>query len=236
MKSMKKRLFFASVIATLALSLTACSTVQANKVSNGVSASQQIEDWKPYDEKGEMIRGDRGGIGKVGVVSTGKFEASKIGREILRKGGNAIDAAVASGFALSVCEPNSSGLGGGGFMMIRIAKTGETIFIDFRERAPKNATPEMWKTDKDGKVIGNKKVEGGKAAGIPGEVAGLLYALEKYGTMSREEVMRPAVNLAKNGFIVTPTLSADIKNQFDMMEKYPETGKVFLTEDRKSVV
>ena len=96
MKSMKKRLFFASVIATLALSLTACSTVQANKVSNGVSASQQIEDWKPYDEKGEMIRGDRGGIGKVGVVSTGKFEASKIGREILRKGGNAIDAAVAS--------------------------------------------------------------------------------------------------------------------------------------------
>lgn len=231
MKSMKKRLFFASVIATLALSLTACSTVQANKVSNGVSASQQIEDWKPYDEKGEMIRGDRGGIGKVGVVSTGKFEASKIGREILRKGGNAIDAAVASGFALSVCEPNSSGLGGGGFMMIRIAKTGETIFIDFRERAPKNATPEMWKTDKDGKVIGNKKVEGGKAAGIPGEVAGLLYALEKYGTMSREEVMRPAVNLAKNGFIVTPTLSADIKNQFDMMEKYPETGKVFLTEE-----
>lgn len=231
MKSMKKRLFFASVIATLALSLTACSTVQANKVSNGVSASQQIEDWKPYDEKGEMIRGDRGGIGKVGVVSTGKFEASKIGREILRKGGNAIDAAVASGFALSVCEPNSSGLGGGGFMMIRIAKTGETIFIDFRERAPKNATPEMWKTDKDGKVIGNKKVEGGKAAGIPGEVAGLLYALEKYGTMSREEVMRPAVNLARNGFIVTPTLSADMKNQFDMMEKYPETGKVFLTED-----
>lgn len=223
----KKKLFFASVIATLALTLGACSN---SYTSNG-NNTNIVKEWKPFDENGEMIRTGRNAIGKYGVVATSKFEASKIGQEILMKGGNAIDAAVAAGFALSVCEPQSSGIGGGGFMMIRIAKTGETIFIDFRERAPKNATPEMWKSDENGKIEGNQKREGGKAAGIPGEVAGLLYALENYGTMSREEVMRPAVNLARNGFIVTPTLSNDIKDTYDKMLKYSETGEVFLTED-----
>lgn len=218
---MKKRLFLLSLVMALGMSV----------LSYANSTEDADKNWKPYDEKGEMIRTDRNGTGKVGVVSTGKVEASRIGKEILEKGGNAIDAAVAAGFALGVAEPNSSGLGGGGFMLIRIAKTGEVVFIDFRERAPKNANPDMWKVDENGKVEGNKKIEGGKAAGIPGEVAGLLYALEHYGTMSREEVIRPSVNLAKNGLFVTPTLSNDMKNQFDMMEKYPETGKVFLTAD-----
>lgn len=217
---MKKKIFLASIIGAIAFS------VAAYGASNSI-----VEDWKPFDKNGEMIRVDRGATGKIGVVSTSKFEASKIGAEILKKGGNAIDAAVAAGFALGVVEPNSSGLGGGGFMMIRIAKTGETVFIDFRERAPHKSSPEMWKVDENGKVVGNKKVEGGRAAAVPGEVAGLLYALENYGTMSREEVIRPAANLAKNGFYVTPTLSNDIKNEFDKMEKYPETGKVFLNED-----
>lgn len=222
-----KKFFYLGAI----LALTMCVTTYANTEMGKANIVQEVQDWKPFDENGEMKRTDRNAVGEVGVVSTSKFEASKIGREILKKGGNAIDAAVAAGFALGVVEPNSSGLGGGGFMVIRSAKTGETIFIDFRERAPKNATPEMWVLGDDGKVIGNQKVEGGKAAGVPGEVAGLLYALETYGTMSREEVIRPAVDLAKNGFIVTPTLSADMKNQFDRLEKYEETAKVFLNED-----
>lgn len=116
-------------------------------------------------------------------------------------------------------------------MLIRIAKTGETVFIDFRERAPQKSSPEMWKVGKDGKVVGNQKLEGGKAAAVPGEVAGLLYALENYGTMSREQVIRPAANLAKNGFYVTPTLSNDMKSQFDKLEKYPESAKVFLNKE-----
>lgn len=223
-----KKFLYAGAIVSLILGLSACTT--ATKTGTGAYV-QEAETWKPFDENGEMIRTDRNAIGEVGVVSTSKYEASKIGRDILKQGGNAIDAAVAAGFALGVAEPNSSGLGGGGFMVIRSAKTGETIFIDFRERAPKNSTPEMWKVGEDGKVVGNQKVEGGKAAGIPGEVAGLLYALEKYGTMSREQVIRPAVNLAKNGFTVTPTLSGDMKNQFDRLEKYPETAKVFLNEE-----
>lgn len=208
-----------------------CASCTSTPQGGSVKSVDRAKNWKPYDKNGEMIRTDRGDSGTIGVVATSKVEASRIGADILRKGGNAIDAAVAAGFALGVVEPNSSGLGGGGFMLIRIAKTGETVFIDFRERAPKNASPKMWTVGADGRVAGNQKVEGGKAAGIPGEVAGLLYALEKYGTMSREQVIRPAADLAKNGFYVTPTLSNDMKSQFDKLEKYPESAQVFLNEE-----
>ena len=222
---MKRKFILVGIIA-IAFSVISYGKVSSNSVKNS-----NVENWKPYDANGEMIRTDRGATGKIGVVSTSKVEASRIGADILKKGGNAIDAAVAAGFALGVVEPNSSGLGGGGFMLIRIAKTGETVFIDFRERAPQKASPEMWTVDANGKVIGNKKVEGGKAAAIPGEVAGLLYALEKYGTMSREQVIRPAVNLAKNGYYVTPTLSNDMKSEFDKLEKYPESAKIYLNKE-----
>ena len=229
MKQLKFLRLFTCVSAMAAMILVSCtSTPQGESVQ---SAKSNAANWKPYDKDGNMIRTDRNTTGKIGVVSTSKVEASRIGAEILRKGGNAIDAAVAAGFALGVVEPNSSGLGGGGFMLIRIAKTGETVFIDFRERAPQKSSPEMWKVGKDGKVVGNQKLEGGKAAAVPGEVAGLLYALENYGTMSREQVIRPAANLAKNGFYVTPTLSNDMKSQFDKLEKYPESAKVFLNKE-----
>ena len=229
MKQLKILRLFICVSAMAAMILVSCtSTPQGESVQ---SAKSNAANWKPYDKDGNMIRTDRNTTGKIGVVSTSKVEASRIGAEILRKGGNAIDAAVAAGFALGVVEPNSSGLGGGGFMLIRIAKTGETVFIDFRERAPQKSSPEMWKVGKDGKVVGNQKLEGGKAAAVPGEVAGLLYALENYGTMSREQVIRPAANLAKNGFYVTPTLSNDMKSQFDKLEKYPESAKVFLNKE-----
>ena len=229
MKQLKILRLFTCVSAMAAMILVSCtSTPQGESVQ---SAKSNAANWKPYDKDGNMIRTDRNTTGKIGVVSTSKVEASRIGAEILRKGGNAIDAAVAAGFALGVVEPNSSGLGGGGFMLIRIAKTGETVFIDFRERAPQKSSPEMWKVGADGKVVGNQKLEGGKAAAVPGEVAGLLYALENYGTMSREQVIRPAANLAKNGFYVTPTLSNDMKSQFDKLEKYPESAKVFLNKE-----
>lgn len=214
---MKKRFFFASVIAALALSLVACTTAQTNLDSKSTTlAVQQSKEWVPYDENGNILRTDRDATGVNGVVSTGKYEATKIGVDIIKKGGNAIDAAVAVGFALGVCEPQSSGIGGGGFMVIRFAKTGETKFIDFREIAPKNATPDMWKLDKDGKVVNNEKAVGGKAIGVPGEVKGMMYALEKYGTMSRKDVIQPSVELAENGYEVSAVLSRDIKNKINM--------------------
>ena len=231
MKQLKALRLFACVSALAAVMLGSCTSTSQGSSASAQSGKSSVDNWKPYDKNGDMIRTDRNATGKIGVVSTSKVEASRIGAEILRKGGNAIDAAVAAGFALGVVEPNSSGLGGGGFMLIRIAKTGETVFIDFRERAPQKSSPEMWTVGTDGKVVGNQKLEGGKAAAVPGEVAGLLYALENYGTMTREQVIRPAANLAKNGFYVTPTLSNDMKSQFDKLEKYPESAKVFLNKE-----
>ncbi|MGI5075183.1 gamma-glutamyltransferase [Treponema vincentii] len=231
MKQLKALRLFACVSALAAVMLGSCTSTSQGGSASAQSGKSSVDNWKPYDKNGDMIRTDRNATGKIGVVSTSKVEASRIGAEILRKGGNAIDAAVAAGFALGVVEPNSSGLGGGGFMLIRIAKTGETVFIDFRERAPQKSSPEMWTVGTDGKVVGNQKLEGGKAAAVPGEVAGLLYALENYGTMTREQVIRPAANLAKNGFYVTPTLSNDMKSQFDKLEKYPESAKVFLNKE-----
>lgn len=227
---MKKRFFMAGIIAAVALSLGACSAVNSGNNVNSTAAVQSVENWKPYDANGNILRTDRDATGVNGVVSTGKYEATKIGVDIIKKGGNAIDAAVAVGFALGVCEPQSSGIGGGGFMVIRFAKTGETKFIDFREIAPKNATPDMWKLDKDGKVIDNEKAVGGKAVGVPGEVKGMMYALEKYGTMSRKDVIQPSVELAENGYEVSAVLSRDIKNKYDMIEMFPETSKIYLNE------
>lgn len=226
---MKKRFFFASVITALALSIAACTTTQTNLGSKGTASTiQQSKEWVPYDATGNILRSDRDATGVNGVVSTGKYEATKIGVDIIKQGGNAIDAAVAAGFALGICEPQSSGIGGGGFMVIRFAKTGETKFIDFREIAPKNATPDMWKEDKDGNVIGNEKVVGGKSIGVPGEIKGMLYALEKYGTMSREKVMQPAIDLAENGYKVSAVLNRDMKNSFERIEQYPETAEIYL--------
>lgn len=186
-----------------------------------------LDDFVLYDENGVLTKTGRDAVGTTGVVSSGKYETSKIGKTILEQGGNAVDAAVAVGFALGLVEPNASGLGGGGFMTLRLGDTGETLFIDFRERAPAAATPDMWVTVEGG-VIGNQKQLGGKSAGIPGEVAGLLYALEHYGTMSIEQVLAPTIELAKKGFTVTPTLSADMKNNYDNLILYSESGDLFL--------
>lgn len=196
--------------------------------SDGQQPAASEGDWKPYDADGKIKRTDRDGNGANGVVSTGKYEASKIGADIIAKGGNAIDAAVAVGFALGVCEPQSSGIGGGGFMMIRSAKTGEATFIDFREIAPAGASPDMWPTDADNNVTDDSKYRGGKSIGVPGEVKGLLYALDNYGTMSRADVMDPAIQMAEQGFEVSAVMNRDMKNKFDVLTEYENAGKIYL--------
>lgn len=191
--------------------------------------NQADEIWRPYDAEGNVLRTDRDGNGENGVVSTGKYEATKIGVDIIKAGGNAVDAAVAVGFALGVCEPQSSGIGGGGFMTLRLAN-GETVFLDFREVAPSAAEPSMWQKDESGKIVGEEKKWGGKSIGVPGEVKGLLYALENYGTMSREEVMNPAIELAKDGYEVSAILNRDINDSFNFILEYPEICKIYLNE------
>lgn len=191
-----------------------------------------LDDFQLWDENGVVLRTGRSATGTQAVVASGKYEASKIGIQILEAGGNAIDAAVAVGFALGFAEPNATGVGGGGFMTLRLASTGETVFIDFRERAPSAASPEMWQTYTDANgntaVIGSQKTLGGKSSGIPGEVAGMLYALENYGTMSREEVLGPVAELARAGLTVSPTLNSDMMNSYDTMLLYSESGDLFL--------
>ena len=164
-----------------------------------------------------------------GVVAAAKPEASKVGIEILKKGGNAVDAAVATAFAVGVLEPNASGIGGGGFMLIKPAH-GESVIIDFREEAPGKATPDMYTLDENGKAINNEATVGGKAVGVPGETTGLLTALKKYGTMSRREVMQPAIDFAYNGIPVTLNLSSIISDNYDKISKYPETAKIYLND------
>ena len=165
--------------------------------------------------------------GMNAMVASAKPEASEVGVTILKQGGNAIDAAVAVAFALGSVEPNASGLGGGGFMLIRFAKTGEVAFIDYREVAPKKSTADMYKLDKKGKVIGNVHKEGGLSVAVPGNVAGLLAALEKYGTMNRKQVMKPAIDYARNGLKVSKVLQSMIEKNFDKMAKCPATAKIY---------
>ena len=137
-------------------------------------------------------------IGYNGAVASSKKEASDIGIEILQRGGNAIDAAVAVGFALSVVHPSAGNIGGGGFMVIRFSN-GEVTTIDFRETAPLQSSRNMFLDDKLEVVQGMSKYSG-KACGVPGTVYGLGYAHEKYGTMSWESLLYPSIQLAKYGF------------------------------------
>ncbi|MDO5564586.1 MAG: gamma-glutamyltransferase [Eubacteriales bacterium] len=193
-----------------------------------------LDDFVLWNEDGTLRTTGRGDKGANGVVSSGKYEASKIGREILEQGGNAVDAAVAVGFALGLTEANATGIGGGGFMTMHSAETGETVFLNFREKAPNAATPEMWQTqtNADGKttVIGNQKQKGGKSVGVPGNVAGWIYAFENYGSgkLTLKQILQPTIDLAKKGFNVSPTLSTDMKNTYDDLLRYSESGDIFL--------
>jgi gamma-glutamyltranspeptidase/glutathione hydrolase len=160
-----------------------------------------------------------------GMVISSDSLATQVGVEILKKGGNAVDAAVAVGFALAVTYPQAGNIGGGGFMVIRMAN-GETVTIDFREKAPMKASENMF-LDENGNFVPEKSQVGHLSVGVPGSVAGLLLALEKYGTMSRREVLEPAIELAEKGFIVNEGLANAFKNAFEHFKKFPSTMRYF---------
>jgi gamma-glutamyltranspeptidase / glutathione hydrolase len=174
----------------------------------------------------------RGASGPNGVVAAAKPEASQAGVAILRMGGNAVDAAVATGFALGVLEPNASGIGGGGFMIVKLASMKEAVVVDFRPTAPAAATPEMYALDERGRPLGNASVEGGLASAVPGEVKGLLYALDHYGSgkLTRSQVLQPAIDWAERGVPVTGNLAQIIKDNFGKLRKY-ENGLAIYSKD-----
>jgi len=133
-----------------------------------------------------------------GMVVSAQHLATQVGVDVLRRGGNAVDAAVAVGYALAVVYPAAGNLGGGGFMTIQLAD-GRKTFLDFRETAPRGATANMY-LDKDGNVIKGISTKGHLAVGVPGSVSGMEYAREKYGTMKRADLLAPAIQLAEQGF------------------------------------
>lgn len=167
---------------------------------------------------------------KNGMVATQEALASEIGLKILKDGGNAIDAGVAVGFALAVTLPRAGNIGGGGFMMIYDAKQGKTVALDYREKAPSSASRDMY-LDKDGNAVSDLSRYHGLAVGVPGTVAGLLKALEDHGTMSRGQVMAPAIALAENGIEVTAGLSESLEALSDRLQKWPSTKKIFFKPD-----
>ena len=149
--------------------------------------------------------------------------ASRAGIEMMQAGGNAIDAAVATGFALAVVHPQAGNIGGGGFMLIRMADS-TTHFIDFREKAPAAATANMY-LDSSGNVIENASLVGYKAIGVPGSVAGLAYALKTYGKLALPQVMAPAIKLARDGYPLAWEDAEDLRD--NDLAKFPESRRIF---------
>lgn len=169
--------------------------------------------------------------GEHGMVVTAQHFASEAGVEVLKKGGNAVDAAVAVGYALAVLYPNAGNIGGGGFMTIRF-KDGKSTFLDFRERAPLAATRTMY-LDKDGKPVKGASLDGYLAVGVPGSVAGFEMAREKYGTLPRQDLMAPAIAYAKNGFVLDQGDAASFASNAARLAKDPAAAAIFLKPDGK---
>lgn len=163
--------------------------------------------------------------GKRGMVVSAEPIAAKVGLQILMKGGNAVDAAVATGFALAVTYPLAGNIGGGGYMVIH-SSDGRKTAIDYRESAAKLASRDMY-LNKNGEFNADLSQNGITSAGIPGSVAGLLYALDKYGTMKLEEVIQPAINLAEDGFPLSASNARSLEWTLNDFKKYPSSLKVF---------
>lgn len=167
---------------------------------------------------------------KHAIVASTNEVASRVGVDIMKRGGNAVDAAIAVAFALAVTHPAAGNLGGGGFMMIRL-RNGKTTAIDYREMAPAGATRNIY-LDKDGNLIQGEggSLVGYRAAGVPGTVRGMELALKKYGSgkLTWAQIIEPARQLAANGFTVSYSLSRSLRGNKDYLSQYPETKRIYL--------
>ena len=166
-------------------------------------------------------------IASRGMVSGPEKLASEAGLAMLKKGGNAIDAAVATGFALSVTLPRAGNIAGGGFMLVHLADADEQVFIDYREMAPAAASRDMF-LNEDGTVNKRKAYNSVSAAGIPGTVAGLIHALEQYGTLDLKTVMQPAIDLAEKGFAVPAALHLNLRSAAKRLGRNEEANRIYL--------
>ena len=165
----------------------------------------------------------------AGIVVSDHPLATQAGTEILGRGGNAIDAAIATGFALAVVDQAASGLGGGGFMIVYDARDKRAHALDFRETAPEAAQANLYV--RNGKPVPSLSLTGALAVAVPGEVAGLLAAMKRFGSLPLAVLMAPAIRLATEGFPLDAALRYAIERQRSNMKKFPELGRVFLVKD-----
>src|ERR1700731_3101334 len=165
-----------------------------------------------------------------GMVATDEVLGSQAGVEILKRGGNAVDAAVAVAFALAVVEPAAGNIGGGGFMLIRLAD-GKATFLDYRETAPGKATRDMY-IGKDGKLDEEASVIGFRSVAVPGTVAGLALALKTWGSMKLADVMAPAILLAENGFPISESLAHEFEQERKGLQRFAASRHIFLNDGK----
>ncbi|WP_145533056.1 gamma-glutamyltransferase [Yersinia alsatica] len=170
---------------------------------------------------------------KNGMVVTSQYLASQVGTDILKMGGNAVDAAVAVGYAQAVVNPCCGNIGGGGFMTIHLAD-GTDTFINFRETAPAAASADMY-LDKEGKVTKDASLYGYLAAGVPGTVLGMDSAQQKYGKLTRQQVMAPAIKLAREGFILTRADTDILDTTVKRFRQDPESARIFLRQNGEAL-
>jgi len=155
--------------------------------------------------------------------------ASEVGVKILKQGGNAVDAAVAMAFALSIAEPNASGLGGGGFMVIKMADQQQPVMIDYREMAPAKATPEFYyHNQSDFQQL--VRQDSATSIGVPGMVAGVVLALKNYGSMTLQQILAPTIELCRKGIVVSDKLNGMIADNYEKILKYPATAAIYLSD------
>ncbi|MEP5764648.1 MAG: gamma-glutamyltransferase [Halieaceae bacterium] len=169
-------------------------------------------------------------IASNGMVAGPEKLATEIGIDILRKGGNAVDAAVATGFALAVTYPRAGNIGGGGFMLIHLAEGNKQTVIDYRETAPARAQRDLF-INEDGEVDRMREFFSHQSAGVPGSVAGLIYALDNYGSMSLKQVLQPAIDLARKGFPVSFALDSEFGARQERLLMDAEAKRLFFRPD-----
>ncbi|HKF26514.1 MAG TPA: gamma-glutamyltransferase, partial [Candidatus Acidoferrum sp.] len=211
---MKKQKFWAWVMG--------CAVLAGSGADAGAQSAAKYQE-RAETEKAwpkEAVRGAHA------MVATDEELASRAGVEILQKGGNAVDAAVATAFALAVVEPAAGNIGGGGFMLVRMAD-GRASFLDYREVAPGKAARDMY-IKPDGKLDTEASVIGYRAVAVPGTVAGLELALKTFGTMKPADVMAPAIRLAEEGFPVSEKLAREFRHERPDLQRFSVSNRVFL--------
>ncbi len=202
-----------------ALSLAAGAVAHAQTTAEYRQRAEQPENWPQ-----QAVRAVHG------MVATDEELGSRAGVEILKRGGNAVDAGVAVAFALAVVEPAAGNIGGGGFMLVRLAN-GEATFLDYRETAPGKATRDMY-IGPDGKLDLEASLIGYRSVAVPGTVSGLELALKTYGTMKLADVMAPAIGLAEQGFPVSEKLAEELQRERPKLQRFSVSRRIFLNDGK----